>query len=718
MTLIASRSIRGALCAAMFLVASRAAGEDRIAPDLSGLDPVSGIEARHEGDRLVIVWPMGDRENGRLALNLARPGPLIASLGILGQPRTEPLEVLRDADPAAFLTIGSRVAAPGKPPGMSPFNEFFDSPAKRPHATHAGKLDLREARVTSSGRRATVTLGTLTLGPFRGTWQFTVYGGSPLVHLEAVVRTDEDGRAILYDLGLVQAEPRWRSIAWMDTEGMLRRQEPVLNQDDRAIAARHRAIVAEAQDGSIACFPPPHQFFDPRDYTDNLSTTWLGRNHRGLEDRFGFGVKQSESGGGAFAPWFNAPPGTDQRLGAFFLLDRGDAGKALEGSLRYTNRDRFPDLPGHLTFTSHWHMAIAVAALEEQARGGPRSTPDFVRMFKDMNVQMVHLAEFHGDGHPRDPGPLRIAELNAMFDDCRRLSDRELLLIPGEEANVHLGVNHPGAHPGHWIYLFPRPVTWIMKREAGQPFVEDRPDAGPLYRVGDRDEMLDLLRREHGLAWTAHARIKASSWAPDYYRHEPFYLSDRWLGAAWKAMPADLSRPKLGERVLDLLDDMANWGRRKYVIGEVDVFKLDHTHELYGHMNVNYVRMDRLPRFDEGWRPLLDALRGGRFFVTTGEVLIEDYRVGGRRSGESLSGLRPALEAKLRWTFPLRFAEVIAGDGRDVERTRIDLSDTESFGQRTIRRELDLAGKRWVRIEVWDVAGNGAFTQPVWLEAR
>ena len=44
-------------------------------------------------------------------------------------------------------------------------------------------------------------------------------------------------------------------------------------------------------------------------------------------------------------------------------------------------------------------------------------------------------------------------------------------------------------------------------------------------------------------------------------------------------MPADLSRPRLGERVLDLLDDMANWGR-KYVLGEVDVFKIDHTHEL------------------------------------------------------------------------------------------------------------------------------------------
>ena len=65
-------------------------------------------------------------------------------------------------------------------------------------------------------------------------------------------------------------------------------------------------------------------------------------------------------------------------------------------------------------------------------------------------------------------------------------------------------------------------------------------------------------------------------------------------------MPADLSHDRLGRRVLDLIDDMANWGQRKYVLGEVDVFKLDHTHELYGHMNVNYVQLDRVPAFRRG----------------------------------------------------------------------------------------------------------------------
>ena len=61
-------------------------------------------------------------------------------------------------------------------------------------------------------------------------------------------------------------------------------------------------------------------------------------------------------------------------------------------------------------------------------------------------------------------------------------------------------------------------------------------------------------------------------------------------------------------------------------------------------MNVNYLKLDRLPRFDEGWQPILDALRAGRFFVTTGEVLLESATIGGREGGRTLTARarRPA----------------------------------------------------------------------------
>ena len=113
------------------------------------------------------------------------------------------------------------------------------------------------------------------------------------------------------------------------------------------------------------------------------------------------------------------------------------------------------------------------------------------------------------------------------------------------------------------------------------------------------------------------------------------------------------------------------------------------------------------------------SAHGERRFVAPGEVLLREFKVGGKESGETLAlneGQSAELRASLEWTFPLRFAEIISGDGRQVYRERIDLADTTCFGERTLTLQPRLQGRKWVRFEVWDVAANGAFTQPVWLE--
>jgi hypothetical protein len=692
-----------------------AAGVAPVPVDVSRYSPACGVEVRAQANHVNIGWPMAEGEFGRVTLNLNTNRPLIESFGVAGSATGRPEPLLQNVEPVTFLTVGTREAPSGRPPTMSVWNVFFDKPAKRPFQTHVSRLKPKQVRVSSEGQRATVAIGDLTIGSFSGELEFAFYATSRLVHVEAIVSTHEDRRAILYDAGLAGESPGWQRIAWADTEGRWQRAEIDPQKPDQPIAVRHRAIIAESEHGSVACFPPPHQFHFPRDWTDNLKFAWLGRAHLGKETAFGLGVRQVPDGETAFEPWFNAPPGTKQRLGVFYLLTRGRAEDALRETLRYTHGDRFPKLPGHITFTSHYHMAVAMDAMARKFEG----TPDFSRVFRDMGVDAVHIGDFHGDGHPKDPGPLRLPEVDAMNKECRRLSDTNFLLIPGEEINEFLGIAQSGKHPGHWMTLFPKPVYWTQKRTNDQPFAEMHRQYGTVYRVGNRADMMELLRREHGLAWAAHPRIKASSWTPDIFRHEDFYLAHFWLGGAWKAMPADLSRERLGERGLDLFDDMANWGQRKYMPGEVDVFKIDHTHELYGHMNINYVRLGRLPRFDEGWQPILDALRRGDFFVTTGEILLREFSIGGKHNGETLalkSGDRPELRVNLEWTFPLRFAEVISGDGEKVYRERIDLADTTQFGQRTLTLKPQLTGRKWVRFEVWDVAANGAFTQPVWLE--
>jgi len=405
-------------------------------------------------------------------------------------------------------------------------------------------------------------------------------------------------------------------------------------------------------------------------------------------------------------------------MSLFFLVGNRGGKDVLAEALKFTHGDRFREIPGYTTFTSHWHMAITMAAMKEKAEKKQRTTPDLVSMFKDMNVRVVHLAEFHGDGHPGDPGPLRLPEMAAMFEECKRLSDDRLTFLPGEEANVHLQVKQKEANSGHWLYLFPKPVFWTMKRGQDQPFVEDDPKFGKVYHVGNEADMTRLIDVVNGLAWTAHPRIKSSNWTPDAYRDQPYFQNEQWLGGAWKAMPADLSMPRLGLRVLDLLDDMANWQNGKYVPGEVDVFKIDHTHELYGHMNVNYLKLDRAPRYEEDWSPVLDCLRQGKFFVTTGEVLLNEFTVEGKSSGESATlpaDGKPEIKFALEWTFPMNFAEIISGDGEKVYRERIDLANSRAFDHKTLSIKPELKGRKWVRVEAWDVAANGTFSQPVWL---
>ncbi|MFO0807609.1 MAG: hypothetical protein U0746_03215 [Gemmataceae bacterium] len=690
-------------------LAARAPADD-VPIDLSAYDSRPGVVVRRDGSQLRLVWPMAAGEFGVLTLRLRGQDPLIEELGTAPTADGACVPILRGLTPVTFLTVGSRnLAAQG-------WNVFFDNPPRRPHQTFRAALNPTSATVRTQGGQTAVAIDGLTAGPFRGHLRFTVYVGARLVHAEAVVRTDQDACAILYDAGLTRPTPDWKSVGWVDTDDRPVRV-PVPNAASAGpVASRHRAIVAEAIGGSVAVFPPPHQFLYPLDFADNFKLVWHGRDYRQAGEGWGFGVRQPPDGDGRFVPWVNAPPGTDQHLGAFYLLSRGDGPAALGEVRKFTRGDRFKPLAGYKTFSSHYHIEHTLEFRREQRRqetvGVPRGLeePPFAATFKAHGVDIVHLAEFHV-AHTAEMNANRLELLKTLHAECRRLSDDRFLLLPGEEPNVQLG--------GHWISLFPKPVYWELHPAEGVPFERTAAGMGTIYAVRNAADILKLMEREQGLMWTAHPRTKSSYGYPDRYRHQEFFRSDRFLGAAWKAMPADYSKPRLGTRVLDLMDDMSNWGERKYAPGEVDVFQVKPSHELYGHMNVNYLKLDAVPRFDAGWKPVLDALRGGHFFVTTGEVLIPTFTVGGRSSGETLQlgGVATVtVKARVEWTFPPSFAEVIWGDGTAVHRQRVDLSAEHAFGGIDLGVEIGCKGARWVRLEVWDVAGNGAFTQPVWVQ--
>lgn len=663
---------------------------------------------------LRVDWPTAPGATGAVVLNLAAGQPLIESLAISSRGRA-PQVLARKLSPVTLLTIGERDLK--NPAGWV---AFFDNPPKRPHQTFAASLDKKSVRVSSQGARTTVRVGEVSAGSFRGDLCLTFYRNSPLLHVETVVKTEQDGRAILYDAGMTSTQANWQSLVWRDPEGRMQRERVSAGQAASPLAVAGRTLVAESATGSLAVFPAPHQFFFPLDEAFNLKFVWRGASYgspNNAQPGYGFGIRQEPSGDDRYVPWFNAPPGTEQRLGVFYLLSAGRGAQALAEVARYTNGDKFRKLPGHRTYSSHYHVEHTLdlqrRRREEKTDGVPYSfaSPAFVQTFKARGIDIAHLAEFHVGDTPNMKAGERLPLLKALHQECERLSDNQLLILPGEEPNVHLG--------GHWLSLFPRPVYWVLNRSGEQPFVQDVAGYGKVYHVGSSDDVLKLMREERGLMWTAHPRIKASMGFPDRYRTRDFFLSDRFLGGAWKAMPADLSQPRLGSRVLDLMDDSANWGVRKYFPGEADLFRMEPAFETYGHLNINYLKLDKLPRFGDGWQPVLDALSAGRFFTSTGEVLIPDFKIGGRGSGEVLDTRRKplqVLEADLSWTFPLSFAEIVSGDGRKVYRQRIDLSGTQQFGSRKLRVPLDLANRTWARLEAWDIAANGAFTQPVWLD--
>ena len=70
-----------------------------------------------------------------------------------------------------------------------------------------------------------------------------------------------------------------------------------------------------------------------------------------------------------------------------------------------------------------------------------------------------------------------------------------------------------------------------------------------------------------------------------------------------------------------------------------------------------------MPGPDQDWSPVLKAMRDGNFFVTTGEILIKNYAVGG-------TGNQRTITADVEWTFPLEFVEMVWGDGRRSSASR------------------------------------------------
>jgi hypothetical protein len=722
--------------------ASKAAAQP-LRCDMAQYKPASGLNATVADNLLALVWRGDAGRDLRLRFTIMDGRPVIRDLAIRKAPA--PWAILGDnLIPEYQVVTGVRrmttqQADPLRAAGVELTEDvidrnrwyaFWDAPLEMPPPpTGAGRggtprvlgpprtpSEIRRAdasfktsscRVHTDGASMEVSFPGLTMGIFAGELRFTVYRGTALIRMDAVAKTDEKWVAYKYDGGLGGFSnaliPR---VAWRDTGGHPQHYAfgGVRNDALVALKAANRLLVAEGKEGSVAVFPPPHTYFFTREVDTNLGYVWYRKDEQG---RFAIGIRQAEREEvqqyvDNFA-LFNAPPGTEQRMGIYFYASAEGAEPTRQSVLAFTHGDTFKPVSGYKTMVNHFHLRFTERVRASKSFDTP--VQDIAAM-KALGLNIVGLSDFHGDLHANDPGGIRFKDQQDYREATRRASDADFLVTPWEEPSAYFG--------GHYNILFPRNVYWSKVRKEGQPFTEQDPSFGRVYHTGSTDDVQKLMDAEGAFWYHAHPRTKGTTGYPDLIFEKAWTKNDRYLGVAFKpGMGMDLSETRMCEwRCFDVTDTMNNMYagsglRPKYIIADIDTYQKAPEDDLYPNFPVNYLRLDRVPGPDDDWSPVLAALRNGDFFVTTGEILIPSYRVEG-------SGSERSIVADVEWTFPLSFVEVVWGDGKTIDRQIIRSTDVEAFGTKQFRIPFNAKGKAWVRFAAWDSAGNGAFVQPIW----
>jgi hypothetical protein len=726
------------VAAASVAVAVTTLRADSLTCDLSQYKSGAGPSASVDQGVLTVSWPGQSGSEMRTRYAIDGGQPIVRDLSVrktggqwvtLGQNLAPDYHVIsgirrmstQQADPlkAAGVELTPEVIAKNRwyafwdaPLVMKPGREIIGPPRAQSDIKQAtASFHTSSCRVKSDGAALEVTFPGLSMGIFSGDLRFTAYRGTNLLRMDALATTKEEWIAYKYEAGLkglsTDLTPR---VVWRDTGGLPQQYAfgGVVHKTLAPVKAQNRLLVAEGKGASLATFTPPHTFFFTREVDINLGYVWYRKDSA---TTFGFGIRQADAEENPqyvdnFA-LFNAPPGTVQHMGVYFYASPDPAEGTRQAVLRFTHGDEFKPLPGYKTFVNHFHLRFTDRVRAQNSFDTPMQ--DLMAM-KALGLNIIGLSDFHGDLHPNDPGPLRFKDQKDYFEATRRASDTDFLVTPWEEPSAFFG--------GHYNIMFPkRNVYWSKVRQPGQPFSEVDPVYGKVYHTGDAADVQQMMDAEGAYWYHAHPRTKGTTGYPDLIFDKPYVKNDRYLGVAFKpGMGMDLSEARICEwRCFDSTDTMnnlyANSGLKpKYIIADIDTYKKGPEDDTYANFPVNYLKIDKTPRPDDDVSPVLKALRDGNFFVTTGEILITNYAVAG-------TGAQRTVGADVEWTFPLSFVEVVWGDGKKVERQVISATDLGAFGSKHFAIPFDATGKAWVRFAVWDSAGNGAFVQPVWLNA-
>ena len=738
----------------MLTLAASTVFADPLKCDLTGYKTAPGLTAAVADDTLSLVWDGDNSQELRLRFTLSGGTPTIKELALrkkggqwatlatnvtpefrvvsglrrATQQQTEPLvklgveltpEVIDKIKWEAFWDAplyieGSGELPPthqGAIPAMKGVANQPGLPRKPEEVKRAtATFKTQSCEVKSNGGRLEVSFPGVELGVFAGRLQYDVFKGSNLIRQVVIAKTDVQSVAFKYDGGLkglpIQAASRvvWRDLAgrWQD-----QRFGGPTNRDPATVWSSNRLIAADVQGGSIAAFPPPHSFYGARESNQVLGDNYYRKDS---DTSFAFGIRQAEK---EEDPEFlhnfaltSARPGTWQQMPVFLYVSGEAAPAAVDAALTYTRGDHYKAIPGYQIMGSHYHVGM-VPRLKESG-----SLDDRLNDVESMKAVGVNIYGIIDGVRGREDGEAYLAAQAEYYDAARRQSDKTFLVMPNKE-NTGIDIG------GHHDLMVSKPVYWLTKRGPNQPLVEQHPKYGKVYNLGSPADLFEMTRRENLIINMPHPRSKGSTGYPDAVK-DTHFAQATYEGAGYRwGMGIDGSEKRLCEyRCLGLFDEMTNWyvdrnmplkhmqgiSESRSDIGTRGKPSYDAT---YANGPVNYIKLDKLPTVDD-MSPIINAMKSGDYFVSSGEVLISNYAVEG-------TGDKRTISAEVEWTFPLDFVELVWGDGQKTDRQIISTTDLPAFGKKRFTIPFSAAGKKWVRFAAWDVATNGAFVQPVRL---
>ena len=668
-------------------------------------------------NRQTVKWTGEDSLTWSAQLGIDNGVPCIFDLGYESDGRY--YQLASNLHPQFKVITGVRTKInPQREKGLAPgevldyqWDTYSDDPMSRKDQVAEANSAFETTAFTydRDGGVQAVTFNGVTIGKFSGDFRVNFYEGSNLIRVEALASTEENGVCYLYHDGLdgfaidklYYVTPKKREV--IENPGFHTNSGP--DRDRQRVDARGRVLTLQQANGAVAVLPPPHRFIWGGQ-TENI----VGYNYYNLEKNgtLAIGVRHNKEQEHFNIRWplYNAKPGTVQRMSFFLCVNSEGVYSARNMAMQYTNHDHLRKLHGYQRLGSHMHIASQAAFARDYRKQRP-----WELALKEVGFDIFSPCDFWAEGRNDDNKEGRKADLERYHLESRYVSTPDFLLVTGEELAVMGKDRSKQLIPFHFMIWPSHNMLYSRWRDDDQEFAEKLPDGRTYYHLKSAADVIKMCELEDCFIQMPHPDTKANDGLPYDSKETEWQTSERWIGCGARMLPADNSvKTMFSGRTDRVWNDLNNWYDRPiYMMSELDTYtkveEREEDWEQYGMINCTYVELDHIPS-SENWQELVDALRQGRHFYSTGEILLEKSCIENGHAAATFS-----------WTFPLQDAELVYSDGENVTTVTIPMTDTEPYGRRTVEFSFP-EGMKWARVLATDIAGNSAFGMPVFLRKK